>query len=68
MQTEHCVAHTSRGALAGGLEVTVLKGAHSTYDEPKPGRTAEELERSVEGELLKDGATVVAWEDFLNTI
>jgi nicotinamidase-related amidase len=61
IQSECCVLSTCRGALAAGFEVTVLKGAHSTYD--CDGKTAEEIERDVEGELQAKGARVVAWED-----
>jgi nicotinamidase-related amidase len=62
IQSDCCVRATSRGALAAGFKVIVLKGAHSTYD--FKGKTAEEIERVVEAELGGLGAEIVAWEDW----
>jgi len=62
IQSEYCVRATSKGALAAGFKVVVLKGAHSTYDEGE--ETAEEIERNIEGELMAQGANIVAWEDW----
>lgn len=64
IQSECCVRSTSLGALEAGFKVTILQGAHSTYDEPK-GRTAVEIERAVEEELKSKGAEIVPWEDAL---
>jgi nicotinamidase-related amidase len=62
MQSDFCVRASSKGALAAGFKVVVLKGAHSTYDEG--GKTAEEIERSIEEELKDQGVEVVEWEDW----
>lgn len=52
---------TSRGALKAGFKVTLLQGAHSTYDDGP--RSATDIERDIEQALKKDGAGVVAWGD-----
>lgn len=63
IQSECCVRATSLGALKAGFKVTLLQGAHSTYDDG--GKTAVEIEREVEEELKSKGAKVVPWEDAL---
>ncbi|OJJ42080.1 hypothetical protein ASPZODRAFT_105806 [Penicilliopsis zonata CBS 506.65] len=60
LQSEGCVEATCTGALASGFGVTVLSGAHSTYD--KDGKKAAEIEREVELRLSTRGARVVPWE------
>lgn len=61
IQSECCVESTSNGALAAGFEVTLLSGAHSTYNDG--GKTAEEIEREVEERLWAKGVKVVPWEE-----
>lgn len=51
---------TCKGALAAGFKVTLLKGAHSTYD--SNGKQAELIERAVEEELGAKGVDIVEWE------
>lgn len=60
LQSEGCVEATCTGALAAGFGVTVLSGAHSTYD--SHGKTAAEIEREIEHRLFTRGARVVPWE------
>lgn len=60
IQSECCVLSTCRGALAAGFNVTLLKGAHSTYD--ADGKTAGAIEEDVESELAGAGAEVLPWE------
>ena len=60
IQSDFCVQKTSKGALEAGFKVTVMRGAHSTYDEG--GKTAVEIEREVEDELASKGASIVPWE------
>ncbi|PYI03685.1 hypothetical protein BO78DRAFT_431900 [Aspergillus sclerotiicarbonarius CBS 121057] len=62
LQSEMCVEATCTGALAAGFRVTLLAGAHSTYDNDKEGKMAVELEREVERRLSTRGAKVVGWE------
>ena len=56
-----CVENTSNGALAAGFDVTVLSGAHGTYD--FNGKTAAEIEKEVEQRLQEKGARIVPWEE-----
>ncbi|OIW32915.1 Isochorismatase hydrolase [Coniochaeta ligniaria NRRL 30616] len=62
-QSECCVLSTCKGALAAGFEVTLLQGAHSTYD--IGAKTAPEIEKEVEAELERAGAKIVPWEDVI---
>lgn len=61
IQSECCVFETSKGALEAGFKVTVLQGAHSTYDAGL--NSAGDIERVVEEELKGRGAQVIAWKD-----
>ncbi|KAJ9131734.1 hypothetical protein NKR23_g11594 [Pleurostoma richardsiae] len=61
IQSDCCVLETCKAALDLGFRVTVLHGAHSTYN--SGGRTAVEIEKDVEEELAGKGAIVVSWQD-----
>lgn len=61
IQSECCVESTCSGAIAAGFEVTLLAGAHSTYDDG--GKGAVEIEREVEERLRGKGVTLVDWEE-----
>ncbi|PYH40845.1 Isochorismatase hydrolase [Aspergillus saccharolyticus JOP 1030-1] len=61
LQSDKCVEATCQGALAAGFRVTLLAGAHSTYD--SDGKTAIEIEREVERRLSTRGARVLRWEE-----
>lgn len=61
IQSECCVLETCKGALEAGFGVTLLRGAHGTYD--FGGKGADEIGREVEVELEGLGAEVVGWED-----
>lgn len=67
IQSECCVLETSKGALDLGFTVTLLQGAHSTYDGDSdttpPKKSAADIERDVEEALRQKGASVVPWED-----
>jgi nicotinamidase-related amidase len=56
MQSEYCVSETSLSALRRGHQVTVVRGAHATYDDGIP---AAETARRVEEELAAAGVSVV---------
>src|SRR5438132_126188 len=60
IQSERCVESTCIGALNSGFRVTLLRGAHSTYD--VDGKSAAEVEREVEHRLEERGAQVMDWE------
>lgn len=51
---------TCKGALEAGFRVTLLHGAHSTYDTET--KTALQLEQVVEDELAALGVSVSPWE------
>ena len=53
---------TCKGALEAGFKVTLLRGAHSTYD--ADGKKAVDIENEVEQELIANGVDVVAWEEW----
>ncbi|KAK3290845.1 Isochorismatase-like protein [Chaetomium fimeti] len=61
IQSECCVESTCNGALAAGFGVTLLSGAHSTYDCGR--KTAEEIEREVEERLRDKGVKIVPWKE-----
>ncbi|MGV9775675.1 isochorismatase family protein [Streptosporangium sp. NPDC003464] len=56
MQSEWCVRETSLAALGRGHAVTLVRGAHATYDGDE---TAAAVSREVERELAAAGAEVV---------
>ncbi|KAF4468996.1 isochorismatase hydrolase [Fusarium albosuccineum] len=60
IQSECCVLETCKGALAAGFRVTLLQGAHSTYD--AKDKTALQIEKEVEDELEGLGASIVPSE------
>jgi nicotinamidase-related amidase len=49
LQSDYCVRETTLGALARGLEVTLVSDAHSTYDSPP--RTAAQITAAVNAEF-----------------
>ncbi|KIM96859.1 hypothetical protein OIDMADRAFT_58410 [Oidiodendron maius Zn] len=59
IQSEYCVRSTCNGALAAGFKVTLLQGAHSTYD--VDGKKAEEIETEVGQELKEKGTDIIPW-------
>ncbi|KAK4119823.1 Isochorismatase hydrolase [Parathielavia appendiculata] len=61
IQSECCVESTCNGAIDAGFGVTLLSGAHSTYDDGD--KTAEDIEREVEDRLEKRGADVIDWTE-----
>jgi nicotinamidase-related amidase len=62
IQSEYCVKSTCEGALAAGFRVSLLQGAHSTYD--VASRKAEEIETEVEETLRKAGVEIVPWRSW----
>ncbi len=63
IQSECCVESTCNGALAAGFKVTLLSGAHSTYDDGE--KSAEHIEREVEDRLRQKGSSVVLWQELV---
>jgi len=56
MQSNYCVAESSRGALKRGLQAILASGAHATYDENEP---ASAISAQIERELAAEGVTVL---------
>jgi streptothricin hydrolase len=56
MQSNYCVAESSRGALKQGLQVILASGAHATYDENEP---ASAISAQIERELAAEGVMVL---------
>jgi hypothetical protein len=56
MQSNYCVAESSRGALKRGLQAILASGAHATYDENEP---ASAISAQIERELATEGITVL---------
>jgi streptothricin hydrolase len=56
MQSNYCIAQTSRGALRHQFTVLLASGAHATYDEQD---SAAVISGSVETALSRDGIAVV---------
>lgn len=56
MQSNYCVAASSRGALKRGLQAILASGAHATYDENEP---APAISARIERELAAEGVTVL---------
>ncbi|KAF5553577.1 KGD2-2-oxoglutarate dehydrogenase complex E2 component [Fusarium mexicanum] len=60
IQSECCVLETCKGALEAGFRVTLLQGAHSTYD--TENKQAVQIEQDVENQLKALGASVTPWQ------
>jgi streptothricin hydrolase len=58
MQSNYCVAESSRGALKRGLQAILASGAHATYDENEP---ASAISAQTERELATEGITVLSF-------
>jgi nicotinamidase-related amidase len=63
IQSDCCVRATLTSALSEGFGATLLKGAHSTYDDGE--KAAEEIEWAIEDELEAKGAKIVDWESWI---
>ncbi|KAK1751384.1 Isochorismatase-like protein [Echria macrotheca] len=61
IMSEYCVEESCKGALNAGFGVTLLSGAHSTYN--REAQSATEIEREVEARLREKAVTVVGWEE-----
>jgi streptothricin hydrolase len=60
MQSNYCVAESSRGALKQGLAAVLASGAHATYDEGEP---ASVISTQIERELAMAGVTVLPFHE-----
>lgn len=60
MQSNYCVAESSRGALKEGLQAILASGAHATYDEGEPAAV---ISARIEQELANEGVVVLPCRD-----
>jgi streptothricin hydrolase len=60
LQSNYCVAESSRGALKQGLRAILASGAHATYDEGEP---ASVISARIEQELAREGIVVLPCRD-----
>jgi streptothricin hydrolase len=58
MQSNYCVAESSRGAQKQGLQAILASGAHATYDENEP---ASAISAQIERELATEGISVLSF-------
>ena len=58
MQSNYCVAESSRGAQKHGLQAILASGAHATYDENEP---ASAISAQIERELATEGIMVLSF-------
>jgi nicotinamidase-related amidase len=58
MQSNYCVAESSRGALKHGLQAILASGAHATYDENEP---ASAISAQIERELATEDVSVLSF-------
>ncbi|KFY32676.1 hypothetical protein V495_08863 [Pseudogymnoascus sp. VKM F-4514 (FW-929)] len=60
MQSDFCVQTTARRAVARypSARVSVVHGAHGTYDDESSGKSAEEVSAQIERELKKEGIII----------
>jgi nicotinamidase-related amidase len=63
-QTDQCVAATVKGALAAGLDVTVVSDAHGTWD--YRGETAQQIIDRHNADFAAAGATVATSEALIS--
>jgi nicotinamidase-related amidase len=62
LQSNYCVRATSLAAIQRGHSVTLVSGAHATYDEDQP---AADISKDVEDELQAAGVAIVTAGDDL---
>jgi streptothricin hydrolase len=60
MQSNYCVAESSRGALRRSIRAILASGAHATYDEDQPALA---ISARIERELAAEGVTVIPFRE-----
>ncbi|OBT39981.1 hypothetical protein VE00_09991 [Pseudogymnoascus sp. WSF 3629] len=60
LQSDYCIQTTARSAIARypTARVSLVHGAHGTYDDEKTGRSAEEVSEQIERELRDEGVII----------
>jgi len=67
LQSDCCVRASIRGAIASGFDaasITLLQGAHSTFDAADASRSYAQIKQDVEEELACLGVQLQGWRDF----
>lgn len=67
LQTDFCVRASILGAIASGFDasdITLLQGAHSTYDNASTGKSYTQIKEDVEEQLTGLGVRLQHWERF----
>jgi len=66
LQTDFCVRASVLGAIASGFNasnITLLQGAHSTYDDASTGKSYLLIKEDVEKQLSDLGVGLLSWQD-----
>jgi len=66
LQTDFCVRASILGAIASGFNasnITLLQGAHSTYDNASTGKSCLQIKEDVEKQLSDLGVGLMSWQD-----
>jgi len=66
LQTDFCVRASILGAIASGFDatnITLLQGAHSTYNDASTGKSYLQVKEDVEKQLSDLGVGLMSWQD-----
>ena len=60
LQSDYCIQATARSAIARypSARVSLVRGAHGTYNDEKNGRSAEEVSEQIEKGLKVEGVII----------
>jgi len=67
VQSDCCVRSSILGAIASGFDaqhITLLQGAHSTFDDAPAGKWYSQIKTDVEEELAALGVQLKEWQAF----
>lgn len=67
IQSECCVRSSILGAIASGFDaqsITLLRGAHSTFNDASAGKFYSQIKEEVEEELTAAGVRLDEWQNF----
>lgn len=67
LQSDYCVRSSTLGAIESGFEpsdISVLRGAHSTYDGEDGKKCYQDIKEDVEKELAGKGVQLVGWKQY----